>query len=238
MSWIVRWRFTTAAAVVLLAVVVTGLVLAFSTGGGRTSQATLPLGADQSRATLVVASGTPDLSVTTADLGSTLVHASVTVGAPVRPVLSLNDGARLTLASAPGTARTYTVHVVLSTAVTWTLDFDAGTQTTDADLRGGRIGDVTFAGGCDAIDLALPRPSGTSVIRLGGGASQFQLTLPSGIPARVTAAAGAGTLTLDSTSQTGVAGGTVVTPPGWTAAADRFDIDAVSGVDVLTVARW
>ena len=240
MSWIIRWRFTAAAVVVLTAVAVTGLVLAFSSGGGRSSsqRAALPLGAGQSRATLVVASGTPDLSVTTENLGSALVRASVTAGAPVRPVLSLNDGARLTLTSAPGTARKYTVDIVLSTAVTWTLDFDAGTQTTDADLRGAKIGDVTFGAGSDVIDLSLPRPSGTSVIRLAGGASQFQIALPAGVPARVTAAAGAGTMALDSTSRTGVAGGTVVTPPGWASARDRFDVDAVSGVDQLVVSRW
>jgi hypothetical protein len=37
---------------------------------------------------------------------------------------------------------------------------------------------------------------------------------------------------------TGVAGGTVLTPPGWTEATSRFDIDATSGFSRLTVTRW
>lgn len=240
MGWIARWRITAAAVVLLAAVVVTGLVLGFSGGSGSSSRggAALPRAAGQSAATLVVASGTPRLSVTTADLGSTLARATVTAGAPVRPVLTHNDGVRLTLATASGDARNYTVQVTLTTAVTWTLDFDGGTQVTDVNLRGAAIGDVTFGAGSDVIDLALPRPSGTSVIRLVGGASRFALTLPPGVPARVTAAAGAAELALDSTTRTGVAGGTVVTPPGWASARDRFDIDAVSGVDQMTVARW
>jgi hypothetical protein len=240
MGWILRWRITAAAAVLAAAVVAIGLVLIFSAARSPSSGpgAALPRAAGQSAATLVVASGTPRLSVTTADLGSTLARATVTAGAPVRPVLTLNDGARLTLATASGDARTYTVQVTLSTAVTWTLDLGGGTQVTDVNLRGARIGDVTFAAGSDVIDLALPRPSGTSVIRLAGGASRFALTLPPGVPAQVTAAGGAALLALDSITRTGVAGGTVVTPPGWASARNRFDIDAVSGVDQMTVARW
>jgi hypothetical protein len=235
-DWIARWRVTVVVGAVLAAAVVVGLVVALSTG--TSAGASLPVAAGQSRATLVVASGTPRLSVTTANLGSTLVRATATAGAPVRPVLSLNDGARLTLVTTSGHARAYTVQVTLSTAVTWTLDFDAGTQTTDADLRGGRIGDVTFDAGSSVIDLTLPQPSGTTPIRLAGGASRFVLTLPAGVPARVSAVGGAGELTLDSTTQTGVAGGTVITPPDWTTATDRFDVDAVAGVGSLTVARW
>jgi hypothetical protein len=37
---------------------------------------------------------------------------------------------------------------------------------------------------------------------------------------------------------TGIAGGTVLTPPGWDTATSRFDIDATSGFSRLTVSRW
>ena len=37
---------------------------------------------------------------------------------------------------------------------------------------------------------------------------------------------------------TGVAGGTVLTPPGWATATSRFYIDATSGFSRLTVRRW
>ena len=35
-----------------------------------------------------------------------------------------------------------------------------------------------------------------------------------------------------------LAGGTVLTPPGWATATSRFDIDATSGFSRLTVSRW
>jgi len=235
--WLRRWRLTAAVAVALAAVLITGLVLVFSGPGRTTTTAALPADGRTS-ATLVVASGTRVLSVQTANLGATLVRASVPAGATVRPLLDQNGGVRLTLASSSGHQANYTVLVLLSDAVTWTIVFDGGTERTVADLRGGKIADVTFGAGSDIIDLALPRPSGTSVIRLGGGASQFLITLPPGVPAQVTAGGGAARLALDSITRTGVAGGTVVTPPGWAAAVSRFVVVATSGVDRLSVSRW
>ncbi len=43
---------------------------------------------------------------------------------------------------------------------------------------------------------------------------------------------------IDDQSLTGIAGGTVLTPPGWSTATARFDIDATSGYSRLTVSRW
>ena len=43
---------------------------------------------------------------------------------------------------------------------------------------------------------------------------------------------------VDDQNLTGVAGGTVLTPPGWATATSRFDIDATSGFSRLTVRRW
>jgi hypothetical protein len=235
--WLRRWRLTAVVAVLLVAALVTGLVLMFSGPSHPTATASLPAGGRTS-ATLVVASGTRELSVQTANLGSTLVRASVPAGATVRPLLDQNGDVRLTLVPAAGHSANYTVRVLLTDAVTWTIVFDGGTERTVADLRGGKIAGVTFGAGSDIIDLALPRPSGTSVIRLGGGASQFLITLPPGVPAQVTAGGGAAELALDSITRTGVAGGTVVTPPGWAGAVNRFVVVATSGVDRMLVSRW
>jgi subtilase family serine protease len=54
----------------------------------------------------------------------------------------------------------------------------------------------------------------------------------------VIAGGGAGYLTVDGRSLTGVAGGTVLATPGWATARSRFDIDATAGVSRLTVIRW
>ena len=70
------------------------------------------------------------------------------------------------------------VTVTLNAAVSWRLDFAAGTERTVANLRGGRVAAITVAAGSDIVDLTLPRPRGTVPIRLTGGASQFLLSLP------------------------------------------------------------
>ena len=238
MSWLWRWRLTTAAAIVVLAVVVTGLVLLFVVPSQQPAWvATVPADGRTS-ATLVVASGTDQLSVAAGDLGAALVRASVPPGAAVRPKLTRSGRVLLTLVPSGGHTTRYAVRVVLSSAVSWSLDFDGGTRHTEADLRGAKVRGVTFGAGSDIINLAMPAPSGTTTIQVANGASQFLLRLPAGIPARVTAGAGAGQLTIDAVTRTGVAGGTVVTPPGWAAAARRFNVDASSGVDVLSVSRW
>ncbi len=82
------------------------------------------------------------------------------------------------------------------------------------------------------------RPPGTLPFLLAGGVSQFLLSLPGGVPAQVTVGGGASSVSVDDQNLTGVAGGTVLTPPGWAAARSRFDIDAVSGFSRLTVSRW
>jgi hypothetical protein len=67
--------------------------------------------------------------------------------------------------------------------------------------------------------------------------SQFLLSLPAGVPAQVTAGGGAAFVSLDGQHLTGVAGGTVVTSPGWAAATGRYAIDATSGFSRLAVSR-
>jgi hypothetical protein len=73
---------------------------------------------------------------------------------------------------------------------------------------------------------------------LDGGVSQFRLGLPEGVPARVTVGGGASYVSDGSQVLTGVAGGTVISPPGWGAATTRFDVDATAGCSSLVVSRW
>ncbi len=196
------------------------------------------------RAELKVASGTTILDVTVGRLGGTLLRVSVPDGAPVRPVLA---GSRLIVLSLDGTAPGgpqspgqrpgYVVKVVLSSAVTWSLDLAGGTQLTKVDLRGARVAGIAVMAGSDTLDMTLPRPGGTVPLLLAGGVSQFLLSLPAGVPAQVTAGGGAAFVSLDGQHLTGVAGGTVVTSPGWAGATGRYAIDATAGFSRLAVSR-
>ena len=197
--------------------------------------------AGRTSAALKVTAGTPVLEVRVGKLGGTLLRVSTPDDAPVRPVLS---GSRLIVlsltgaAAAPGQGSGYAVKVVLNSAVTWSLDLAGGTQRTEADLRGGKVGGIAVTAGSDILDVSLPKPAGTLPFLLAGGASQFLLSLPGGVPAQVTVGGGASFVSVDDQNLTGVAGGTVLTPPGWATATSRFDIDATSGFSRLTVSRW
>ena len=239
-------------------ILVTAAVIAVAAGAGGTALAlggpssphvaAMPAGG-LTRAELKVTSGTAILDVSTGKLGGTLLRVSTPDGAPVRPVLSDQGLIVLSLAGAatggpgpagPGARRQdsgYAVKVVLNSAVTWSLDLAGGTQLTTVDLRGGKVAGIAVMAGSDTLDMKLPRPAGTLPLLLAGGVSQFLLSLPAGVPAQVTVGGGASFVSLDGQRLTGIAGGTVVTSPGWAAATSRYDIDATSGFSRLAVSR-
>ena len=130
------------------------------------------------------------------------------------------------------------MQVVLNSAGTWSLELAGGTERTEADLRGGKVAGVAVTAGSAELDVSLPRPAGTVPLLLAGGVSEFRLGLPGGVPAQLTVGGGASFVSIDDQHLSGVAGGTVLTPPGWAAATARFNIDAISGFSRLTVSRW
>jgi hypothetical protein len=73
---------------------------------------------------------------------------------------------------------------------------------------------------------------------LAGGASLVTITAPRGVPSRLRLDGGAGTARLNGQAYTGIAGGTVLTEPGWATAANRYDIEAPAGISVITVGTW
>jgi len=235
-----------AAAVLTAAVLAVVAALAVSAGGtphahSASAHAASLASAGRRQAALEITTGTAVLDVSVARLPGTLLRVSVPEGAPVTPVLSGSAPIVLSLtgrhvSSGPGTA--YAVSVVLSSSVRWSLDFAGGTQRIRADLRGGQVGGIAVTAGSDIMQITLPRPAGTLPFLLAGGVTDFQLSLPGGVPARVTAAGGGSYVSVDDQHLTGVAGGTVLTTPGWASAASRFDIDAASGFSRLTVSRW
>ncbi len=253
-GWLTRPRFILViAAAIAVAAGAGGTALALS-GPSSPHVAAMPAGG-LTRAELKVTSGTAILDVSVGKLGGPLLRVSTPDGAPVRPVLSDSGPAApglivLSLAGTgphepgsggPGAQRQasgYAVKVVLNAAVTWSLDLAGGTQLTKVDLRGGKVAGIAVMAGSDTLDMTLPRPAGTLPLLLAGGVSQFLLSLPAGVPAQVTVGGGASSVALDGQHLTGIAGGTVVTSPGWAAATSRYDVDAISGFSQLAVSRW
>ncbi len=240
-----RCRLVVAIEAVAAVVAAGGTALALTTSAS--SRAVSMSRGDLTRAALKVTAGTPFLDVSMGKLGGTLLRVSTPDDAPVRPVLSGSGLIVLSLDSASASASDgsassggsgYVVKVVLNSAVTWSLDLASGTQRTEADLRGGKVAGVAVTAGSAELDVSLPRPAGTVPFLLAGGVSLFRLSLPGDVPAQVTVGGGASFVSIDDQNLTGIAGGTVLTPPGWATATSRFDIDATSGFSRLTVSRW
>lgn len=223
------------AAAAAVVIVVAGTAAALAVGVPRgPGQNTASLPADgRSAATLEVTTGTRLLDVKVAKLGGTLLRASAPAGAQ-RPELTMTSG-HVVLGASNG-ARSLTV--TLNEAVSWRLGFAGGTERTVADLRGGKVSAVSFTAGSDIIDLTLPRPGAMVPVRLGGGASQFLVRVPGGVPVRVDAAGGAGEVSVDGADYTGVGGGSVFATRGWSAGAVGFDVEATAGAALLSVARF
>jgi hypothetical protein len=236
-----RRRLVVAIAAVTAAVAAAGGTALALTTSGPPHAVSMARGS-LTRAALKVTSGTRFLDVSTGKLGGTLLRVSTPDDAPARPVLSGSGLIVLSLAGAGAPhgsgSSGYVVTVVLNSAVTWSLDLAGGTQRTEADLRGGKVAGVAVTAGSAELDVSLPRPAGTLPFLLAGGVSLFRLGLPGGVPAQVTVGGGASFVSVDDQNLTGIAGGTVLTPPGWATATSRFDIDATSGFSRLTVSRW
>ena len=235
-------RFVLAIAAVVAVVAAAGGTAVALTTSAPAHAASVSRG-DLTRAALKVTAGAPFLDVSMGRLGGTLLRVSTPDGAPVRPVLSGSRLIVLALAGAsvpPGHVQDsrYVVRVVLNSAVSWAIDLAGGTQRTVADLRAGTVTGVAVTAGSAEFDVSLPRPSGTLPFLLAGGASKLRLSVPGGVPVQVTAGGGASSVSVDDQELTGIAGGTVLTPPGWATATSRVDFDATSGFSQLTVSRW
>jgi hypothetical protein len=207
---------------------------------------------------LVIVTGVPSVSVHVAVMPGTLVQAATEGGYGARPVLDDLPGASLDQAAGmPGAAVVLSLgpagaagggsqaggqggaalSVTLSPDVAWQLDFGGSAGPVTVDMTGGRVAGLDFAQGASDISVALPRPSGTVPLRLEGGTSQLAVSVPAGVPARVTAGDGASQVTVGGARYNGIAAGTVITQPGWAAATGRIDIDATSGVSQVQVTQ-
>ena len=222
--------------VVLLAACTTLVVRTISRSSPPTAAHVATLAADgRTAATLRVVTGTPTLTIGVADLGrtGTLLRVSTPPASPA-PQLQTADGAGGPVISVSA-AEASAITVTLNSAVSWQLDLAAGTTKTVANLVGGKVAGIVVTKGSDVIDLTLPRPDAGVGLRLAAGASRLQLSLPSGVPVRVTAAAGAGAVSLDGQQHVGVKAGSVFATSGWAPGAAGYDLDATAGAARITV---
>jgi hypothetical protein len=113
----------------------------------------------------------------------------------------------------------------------------AGATTQTVDLSAGRVAEVDLVGGATGMDLVLPRPDGTVPVRMVSGVSTWTVALPAGVPVRLFVGSGAGTVTIDGATRTGVSAGTTFAGADWDAATDRYDVTASGGMSAFALER-
>jgi hypothetical protein len=201
----------------------------------RSTVAVAPQGA-VSGAQLDIQSGAGSLTLRTRNLGADLYRISTPAGSGLSPVV-VRHGNRFQVflrGHGPGPAA---LTVLLSSSAVWSIRLDGGSSDLVADLGTGRLRDLDLVAGNAHVSLVLPQPHGTVPVRVAGGASQLTIRAPRAAPVRFELDGGAGSAVLDGTSHTGIAGGTVFTPPLWSSAANRYDVVASAGVGSIALGR-
>ncbi|WP_051809796.1 hypothetical protein [Actinoplanes subtropicus] len=186
-------------------------------------------------ATFQLMDGATSVRLAAGALGDDLYRVSVPAGAGIRPEVDRDGGdVRLRLVPAPG-GGSGIVNIVVNEKVSWALRTLGGAREIRIDMTGGSPSEIQLAGGASLIDLALSRPSASLPVTMSGGVDQFAVRLPSGTPVRVTAASGAGTVTVDGQVHQGVAGGQSFTANGWRDGGPGVDVRAQAGAGIVRV---
>ncbi|TCB95634.1 hypothetical protein E0H26_19440 [Micromonospora zingiberis] len=232
-----RWRWWLGGAALLLVVVLVASWTWMSVRGDTRDGHVVTAATDLRTATFVLLDGADVIRVRTADLGEATYRVSTPADSHLRPAVSLSDGTLLTSLHGTDQGGPALVEVVLHESVRWQVRLNGGAKEQHLDLRTAQLDGVELTAGANRIELTLPRATGTLRAALSGGASQVVVRLTGDAPVQVRAGGGAGSVTVDGTTHSGVAGGTTFTPPDWAAANDRYDVDATSGFSSLTVER-
>jgi hypothetical protein len=197
----------------------------------------------RSAATIDLVSGVTTVTVRSGDLGGDMYRVSTPDdGAKLPHVVdperanSTDDRIEVQLSDS-GEAGPSTVLIELDPDVAWRIRVGGGANQVMLDLGSGGFAGLDVASGVTTVDAILPRPAGTVPIRVGGGAGQVNLHVPDGAPVRVRIGGGASQVRLDATEHRGVPAGSVFATDGWDRAADRYDVDAATGVSTVLVDR-
>lgn len=224
---------------------------------GKAYQAPL---ADAARGYLHFASGAPRLSMNIAPLGPraaarVIVESSATrlrfggsavegnlVGAtfegPLPDVRAQAGTVRMRYARGAASAlTTREANVALSAAVPWAIEIEGGVTDLVGSLAAVALDRLELDGGANHIDLELPRPTGTSFVRISGVVSRARFARPRGTQVALRVAGGVSHLTFDGKSYKNVSGSRRVASKGFASAEDRYEIDVRGGASTLEIVQ-
>jgi DNA-binding MarR family transcriptional regulator len=202
------------------------------TGGGSGDADRAPIG-DVEHGRLRFASGAPRLALRGARIKD-LYRASF---AGKRPRVTVGAGGEIEVQYKPSWFgwSEVSAEVTLTSAVPWAIELRRGVTHLTADLRELQITSIEITGGASESELSLPRPRGTSTLRLIGGASKLAVRRPRGTAAQIAVRGGASNLVFDQQRLGAVGGATRLATPGWDSAPDRWSIELTGGASELSV---
>ena len=217
-----------------------------------------PLGG-ASRGRLTFSSGAPRIAANIAPLGprasarvimeTSASRLELVAGAPAGQLLAASfDGPRPDVRAMAGTVdvhyrrqsaaafRSRRARIALSTEVPWAIELDGGLTDLTGDLGGVHLTRLDVEGGANHVDLSLPRPQGTVVVRLAGVASSVLFRRPAEIPVAVRIAGGVSHLSVDGQRAEQVAGKRRYVGPDFDSAPDRYELEVLGGASSVKIA--
>jgi hypothetical protein len=107
---------------------------------------------------------------------------------------------------------------------------------TDArlDLANLRVNNIDLSVGAAATSIRLPRPSGTTIVHISGGAATFAIEVPEGTAAQIRHRGGLSTVNIDTARFPKVSEG-LYQSPGYDTAKDRLDVSLETGIATIQV---
>ncbi|HEY7025734.1 MAG TPA: MarR family transcriptional regulator [Candidatus Limnocylindrales bacterium] len=228
-------------------------------GGFVGKQYQAPLG-DAARGLFYFASGAPRMSMNIAPLGPraaarVIVETSATrlrfggsaaqgnlLGAtfdgPLPDVRAATGAVRVRYSrSAMSAVTTREAKVALSSAVPWAIEIEGGLTDLVGSLAAVSLDRLELDGGANHIDLELPKPSGTAVIRIRGVVSSARFVRPRGAQVALRVDGGISHLTFDGRSYKNVSGARRVASRDFASSEDRYEIDVRGGASSLEIVQ-
>ena len=208
--------------------------LVFSSGAPRLSMNLAPFGPEAS-ARVIVETSASRLAFAGACGRDSLVRASF--DGP-RPDVQLERGTatiryrRKAIAAFSGRA----ARIALNPTIPWTIELEGGITDLTGSLSGVSLERLEVDGGANHIDLDLPGPIGTALVRVRGVASSARFRRPAGVPVALRIDGGVSHLRLDGRRFERLAGERRFTSDAFAASVARYEIEVLGGASEVRVA--
>jgi hypothetical protein len=194
-------------------------------------RATAALGAAKARVLEVVGSSAV-LRVRSADLGKNLYDIGTLDRSAVPRLTTTKQGATLELIPT-GDDGTVGAEIQLNSKVAWTLKLTGGLTEQSIDMQAGGVAGIQLSGGSAHTALLLPAPKGTVPLSVKGPLGDLTVTTRTKVPLRLKLTDGVNSAVVNGKPHRDVKPGTTLTPTGWKAAKNRYDLTTAGKITAL-----